>query len=324
MLTELKFVSGAVARKDLIPGMTHFRIKGGRVTSYNGNLAMSSPIALNIDCIPKAGDLIDAISNCDDATTVTLTPGGRLSIRSGPFRALVPTLDGDTPAIEPAGVPVELDGAALVAAFTVLKPFMGIDASRPWTNGIFLSEGSAWATNNTCLIQYWLGKSLPRPVNIPRVAINEVLRIGEPPIGAQLDESSITFHYPDGRWIRSQLLDTDWPMERITEMLAQPCNPLPADPALFVGLEKLRKMADGANRVYLKDGALRTSLDPDEGSSYELPIPEGAVDRAEGLYNLQMLSLLDGVVTSLDLTLYPGPCLFFGDRIRGAIIGMRM
>jgi len=30
MLRELKFVQGAVAKKDLLPAMTHFAIEGGR------------------------------------------------------------------------------------------------------------------------------------------------------------------------------------------------------------------------------------------------------------------------------------------------------
>jgi hypothetical protein len=77
-------------------------------------------------------------------------------------------------------------------------------------------------------------------------------------------------------------------------------------------------MADGTSRVYLKDGALRTHADHDEGSAWEVELP------AEGLYSLQMLSLLDGVVSTIDLTPYPGPALFFGDRLRGAIIGMKM
>jgi hypothetical protein len=37
-----------------------------------------------------------------------------------------------------------------------------------------------------------------------------------------------------------------------------------------------------------------------------------------------MLKLLEGVATHADFTRYPNPTLFFGDRLRGAIIGMRM
>ena len=54
MLKELKFVQGAVSSKDFIPALTHFRIENGTVRSFNGLLALCSPIALDIDCTPKA------------------------------------------------------------------------------------------------------------------------------------------------------------------------------------------------------------------------------------------------------------------------------
>lgn len=87
MLKELKFVQGAVAKKDLLPAMTHFAIEGGHVRSYNGTLALSSPIPFDIDCKPKAGPLVQAIANCNDTVTLSMTPAGKLRIQSGKFWA---------------------------------------------------------------------------------------------------------------------------------------------------------------------------------------------------------------------------------------------
>jgi hypothetical protein len=318
MLRELKFVQGAVAKKDLLPAMTHFRIEGGTVRSYNGTLAISCPIPLDIDCCPKADSMVRAIGNCQDATTISVTPTGKLSIRSGKFKALVDTIEGETPHVQPAGEPFAFDGEQFVEACKVLEPFIGTDASRPFTNGVLLDGQSAYATNNTCLVQYWLGAAFPLRVNVPRAAIKEVLRVGEPPTHGQVDANSITFHYTDGRWIRSQLLDTAWPMDLITGLLDRPCTPYQLPEDFFAGLATIKSMADGTSRVYLRDGALRTHADHDQGAAYEVELP------AEGLYNLQMLGLLEGVVDTIDLALYPGPALFFGERLRGAIIGMKM
>ncbi len=324
MLKELRFVQGAVAKKDLLPAMTHFRIENGTVRSYNGTLAISSPIALDLDCCPQAAALVKAISSCEEATTITLTAGAKLSVRSGKFRALVDTIQGQTPHVEPEGEPLAFDGTALVEAFKVVEPFIGTDASRPFTNGVLLDQGSAYATNNTCLVQYWIGGAFPLRVNVPRAMVKEVLRVGEAPTHGQVTNGSITFHYTDGRWIRSQLLNTDWPYDTIAKLLDQPGNPQPLPVDFFTGLATVKGSADGANRVYLADGALRTSIVQDdtgeyiEGSLYELELP------GEGLYNLQMLSLLDGVVTAADFVRYPEPALFYGEKLRGAIVGMRM
>ena len=40
MLAELKFVQGAVAKKDFIPSLTHFEIKDGMIKGLNGSLAL--------------------------------------------------------------------------------------------------------------------------------------------------------------------------------------------------------------------------------------------------------------------------------------------
>ena len=57
MIRDLRFVKGAVARKDLVPGMTHFVIEQGTIRSYNGSLALCSQINLDLECKPNAEQL---------------------------------------------------------------------------------------------------------------------------------------------------------------------------------------------------------------------------------------------------------------------------
>lgn len=315
MLKELKFVMGAVAKKDFLPAMTHFRIEAGKVRSFNGTLALCSPLPFDIDCTPEAAPLIKAISNCSDTITLGMTEGGKLRVQSGSFRAFIGTVEGATPHVEPAGADVMFDGAVLLKALKTLLPFVGNDASRPWTNGVLLRGQSAFATNNVTLVEYWLGVESPIVVNIPKEAIVEMLRIDEPPVRTQIDKNSITFHYADERWIRSQLYETNWP--DLSKVLDHKSTPIPIDEKLFEGIETIKGFADELGRVYIQDGVLRTHADPDLGATYDLQLP------FEGLYQIKMLSLLQGVATTADFSRYPNPTLFFGDRLRGAITGMR-
>lgn len=321
MLKELKFVQGAVGKKDLLPAMTHFQIQNGHVRSYNGTLALSSPLPFDIDCCPKADQLVKAIGQCDDTITLSMTPGGKLRIVSGKFRAFVEnTIDSGFHPV-PEGEPLAFDGTTLLAALKVLYPFIGNDASRPWTNGVLLNHQSAFATNNTCIVEYWLGTPFPHQINIPKAAIKEMLRVDEAPTHAQLAQNSITFHYSDGRWIRSQLLGVEWPFDTIAKILNRDNTPVKVPDNLFEAINKLNKLSDGSNRIYINYGLLTThedSIDAEVGGSVEV---EGL--EFQGCYNIAMLSLLEGVVTHADFTLYPEPALFFGAQLRGAIVGMR-
>ncbi len=316
MLAELKFVQGSVAKKDYLPALTHFVIENGFVRGYNGTIALCSPIPFDIACKPKAEPLVRAIGNCTETVRLSMTAGGRLSVRSGAFRALVECADGPTPHALPAGQEAPVNGVALLAALKAVQPFIGEDASRPWCNGVLLRGPSVFATNNVALIEYWAQETLPIMVNIPRVAVKEMLRIGEPPTHAQYEENSVTFHYAGNRWLRTHLLPSEWP--DLSRVLDCPSNPAPVAEKLYEGLAVVKPFADKLERVIFRNGSLCTHATDEEGATYAV---EGLPDA--GVYNIRMLELLNGTATSVDFTTHPKPCLFFGENVRGAIVGMR-
>lgn len=320
MLDQLRFVRGAVAHKELLPAMTHFVIEKGFVRSYNGALALCAPIPFSLDCRPKAVPFIHAISMCEETIQLALTAAGKLRISSGAFKAYIDCIDDAAYHVQPEGEEINFDGQAVLDALRTLDPFIGNDASRPWSNGILLSGQSAYATNNVVAVQYWIGGEIPFEANLPKAAVVEMLRINEPPTRAQLHTNSISFHYADGRWIRSQLLDVAWPDIHGILSVSTSCIPLPLD--LFESLEKIKPFTDKMGRVYIANGELRTVPKDDTETGASVKLNELAWE--EGIYQIDMLSLLKGVATSADFNRYPLPSIFYGDRIRGAIIGMKM
>lgn len=317
MLAELKFVMGAVSKKDLIPSMAHFAIDGGRVRAYNGVVALCSPIALDLECKPRAEPMVRAIGHCSETVTLARTPAGKLSIKSGTFRALIECLPDEqvTPHVEPEGDVVEINGAALLEAFKACSPFVGNDASRAFSNGILLKEGSAFATNNVMAVQYWVGHALPHVVNIPMKCVQEMVRIDEAPVSALFAANSITFHYTGDRWIRTQLLNVEWP--DITKILDRESNATPIDKELFAAIAKVKPFLDKYGRIYFHEGAVSTHADHSEGTYVEIPGFANA-----GIYRHEYLALLEDTAERIDWTTYPDPCMFFAPRLRGAIIGV--
>lgn len=317
MLQELKFVQGAVAKKDYLPALTHFVIENGTVRGFNGTIALCSPIPFNISCKPRGDKMVQAIRNCFDTIQLSMTPTGKLSIKSGSFKAFVECIEGETCHVEPEGKFFDINGEALLAAVKTLEPYVGDDASRAWCNGILFRGESAFATNNVIVVEYWMGSKFPREVNIPRAAIKEILRVNEAPVRAQATDTSFTLHYTDKRWIRSQLLPTDWP--DLARILNVPSKQEPINPQLFAGLETVKAFCDKLGGITLHNGAVCTSIVEGDGASYDV---EG-LDRFEGRYNAEMMLSLKDVAQTIDLSTYPKPCLFMGERLRGAIIGLR-
>lgn len=319
MLSALKFVKGAVSKKDLVPELTHFLIKNGRVEGFNGKLSLSAPIPLDIDCCPRAEPFTRAIEACSETAQLHMTPAGKLSIRSGKFRALVETLDVESfPAVQPEGEGVEIDGR-LLPALELLEPLIGTDASRPWANGILLNGGSAFATNNVVIAEHWLGYHFPFKVVIPLYAVREILRIKEEPTSMQLTATTLTLHYTGDRWLRTQLVSNDWP--DVVSMLDQDAtgSSAPVSEEFWTALQTLTPFVEKFARVFL-DGNVISTHPKEEAQGASLEVPDSDL---VGVYSHKMLSLLAPVAKSINFSAYPGRVAWYGENLRGLIMGMR-
>jgi hypothetical protein len=315
MLPTLKFVQGAVAKKDYVPTLTHFNIGNGRVVGFNGAIAISCPIDIGLTCAPKARAFVKAIETCSDTIEMSMTSAGKLAIRSGPFNVFVECTEEPFPDVKPEGVTVKPTGNML-EALERLVSFVGEDASRPWARGILFRGASAFATNNIVAIEFWLGYTFPMELNIPEEVVKELLRIREEPILLQMNENSVTFHFEGDRWLRTQQLSTKWPeVDKILERESTQ-QPFPAD--FYPAMEKVLPFIDEHERLFFHTDRVSTSATDGVGASVVVPgIVEGP------LFNVKQLQKLEGIIKSIDFSMYPNPCIFYGDRLRGAILGMR-
>ena len=316
MLTSLKFVQGAVAKKDFETALTHFRIEDGLIKGYNGKIGLCSPIDLNLTASPKAVPFVKAIQTCKDTVSLHMTPTERLAIKSGSFKAFVECTTKPYPDIQPEGDFVPLNGEFL-PAIKKLYPFIGQDASRPWSRGILFKGQSAYATNNIILVEHWLGSPFPVEANVPAEALQELIRIGEEPTKLQVSDYSMTFHFDEGRWLKSCLLDLQWP--DVEKLLNFDYTEIPDRPETLVEeLDRLVPFTDELDRVYFIPGKLSTTQNDESGASVEMQGLPG-----EGCYNIKQLILAARIASKMDFTSHLKPCAFLGHNIRGVIIGMR-
>ncbi len=315
MLESLRFVQGSIAKKDLVPELMHFHIRNGTIRGYNGALGLCSPIDLDLDVCPKAVSLVKAIQTCKETIQLHMTPNGRLSVKSGKFKAFIDCIEGSFPEVEPEGEEVALNGNML-AILKKLTPFIAEDASRPWARGILFKGQSAFATNNVILVEHWISTKFPVDINIPKSAVTEMIRIGEEPERMQVAENSVTFHFSGNRWLRTQTFPTAWP--DLGAILDKGGSPVGVPDGLWDAIESLIPFVDDLGRIYLDNDKVSTGLEDNNGAVVEVP---GLV--ATGCFNYEQLRRLPPVVEKIDFSAFPNPCLFYGDNLRGAIAGMR-
>jgi hypothetical protein len=190
------------------------------------------------------------------------------------------------------------------------------DASRQWARGILFRGRSAFATNNVVLVEYYLGSEFPIEVNIPLVAIEELIRINELPESMLLAENAVTFKYSGDRWLRTQVYTTQWP--EVNRVLEGEVNLQPS--VISVShIDEMFPFLDETGRLHLKPGELATSQEEGTGAKLELPLLQHT-----GVFSAKMLRLALDLQEQIDLSAYPNPCRFVGKNLRGAIIGMRL
>ena len=131
----LKFVKGAVSKKDFVSELTHFRIEGKMVSAFNGRLSLAHPIDLDMTVYPKAQFFERALAALppDTPASITVTKAGRLSVKAGSFKVLV-HCHTDVPESffpQPDGEYYDI-ALGLLEIFKDVYPFTAEDASRPW------------------------------------------------------------------------------------------------------------------------------------------------------------------------------------------------
>ena len=215
----LNFVKGAVSTKDLVPVLTNFHFYDGRVQGGNGRITIDAPLDLGgVDITVPAVPFLRAVDACDGAPVLNVTPGGKLTMKKGGFKSLLPLSDQDAfPRVD-----VDLTEGTLwkpelgfIKALRTIRPLIGDDASRPWSCGALFKDGYIYATNNVVMVRIPWAMPDGICINIPRFAVEELIRVGEEPAGFMFTKTSAVFVYGNlaegTRWIKTQLFESAWP-----------------------------------------------------------------------------------------------------------------
>lgn len=323
MLDDLKFVVGSVAKKDFVPELTHLKIKHGWAQGFDGTISAATRIELDLDIMPWATEMVEAVAACKDTIALSMTKTGRLSVKSGTFKCFVPCMEMTDEILQTFPMPegeIREVNEQFIETLKALQPFMSDDASRPWAQGIMLDKDYAFATNNVMVAQYYHGIDVPQKVTIPAQAVNGILKRKETVTHIQANDNSLTVWFGREKWIRTQLIEGEFPEQiyGIMEAPGQPPVPFENFPGFFDALETLKRFVDEAGSIHFLDGMLSTTKEEEDGAHIEvMGIQPGA------LFNIKYLQILKEAARAVDFTPYPGPCRFAGHnrRLRGVFTG---
>ncbi len=320
MLETLDLVFGAVATKDIVPILCHVCIYPGRMQGGDGTITIDAPFECDLaPCAVPGQKFLNSVKACKGKPNLSLTDGGKLSVKKGSFKAYLSILPAENfPTDQPRGDSYSVP-SDLMKVLKTLKPFISKDASRPWSMGVRFSDNFAYATNNVILARVPVDWPEGHPTFvIPSRAVDALLELAELPSQMNVDENSATFTYNDDSWLKTQLRIDPWPdVGAMLGSMLDPDTEVPGD--LLDAVQRVKKFCTNQKfpQVMLSDRGVSS----DDGGG-DIASIEG-FDVPESRFNGDMLEIVLLSATHVDFSHYPKPCTFSGkDGLFGIFVGM--
>lgn len=320
LVAALDFIS--VAQKDTGQGafQQHVRLAHKQAIACDGVLSAGHPIDEELNCCPNTVQLIAALKKCGTSLSLTESDNGRLSIAGQKLKAHVPCLPPD------AMMPTDPDPLQYPIPDTVRA---ALGQAMLWTreggdrvleSAVLLASNSCYGTNGHALIEAWHGVAMPELI-VPRAFIVAINKGTAPVIGFGFSPSTLTFHFEGGAWIKTQLYVDGFPSSA-KELPNAGVAPADVPEGLFEAMEAVATFNEKAH-VTLTDGMVRSlaDLSDDTATTYDV---EGLAPPQPLTLNAKYILPLKDSIKALDMTSAPGDRIFFfGDTIRGVIMGVR-
>jgi hypothetical protein len=322
LLKALEFVSVVPSRSYSVAS-AHVSLAGKMAVKSDGILSAGHPIAEELNVCPQFERLKVALKTCGSAVTITELDSGRLRIKGDKLSALVPCFDPtDYSPVVPDAVQAAIDDR--------LKASLAICGSLASENGQHYTQASvcleAWictGTNRQVVMQHRHGIDLPPHMVLPKVFTAAVVKTPAPLSGFGFSwaadfshVNSVTFWFEGGAWIKTQCFADRWPIEQLNSILNVTSHPVDVLPGFFEGVATVGEFAD-TPWVYLKDGAISSHEDIETGAQFEVKGLQGG-----SAYGKANVKLIAPFAKTMDLTTYREKAFFFGDDMRGCIMGV--
>lgn len=316
-LDALLFV-GAVLKETGTPLETHILLSSHWAVGSNGIVTAGSPIKEKVEACPNYNLLKEALSKCENDFTIDKFEESDLNIyvRSGKFKAVVPCIDRNSIFISYPDAPVTTINDSFKKAIETVSVLINENGQYVYMCSILMNGMSVITTDTKMIFEYWHAINLPPGLLLPKAFAIVLGKISKNLLQFGFSQSSATFYFTDGSWIKTQLYNDTYP--DVSRILNVKCNMLDIPKELFNGLNAVAPFSDNG-LAYFDNGIIRSHLSEDIGASYEIAgLPKGLI------FNIKQLQLIKDFAKQIDFFAQNsnGPMtVFYGDNVRGCIAG---
>lgn len=319
----LAFVDVAIKDdKAALDYQQHVNLHGKFAVAFNGQVSAGHPIAEELELCPHLSRLQAAISRCGKSLVMAETPTGQLSVKGDKLRALVPCLPPqDMPETQP-DTQVAVLTEAVREAFKVCGTLASEEGKRVVEASLLLEANTCTGTNGAALMQYWHGIDLPPAMVLPKLFTAAVVKVAKPLVGFGFSWNddftkvkSVTFWFEGGAWIKTQCYEDAWPS--IDHIINHPSHPSPVLAGLFDAIEAVQHFNDDKFITFAENKVMSHDTSA-VGAQYEVKGLQGGLK-----FDSKLIKQIAPFAKQMDITTYDNRAFFFGDNVRGVIMGLK-
>jgi hypothetical protein len=264
--TALAFVS-ICSRETGQPFQAHTALAMNQALAFDGVTAAGHPITDSIAACPNTEKLLDALMRCTGAFSLT-QEATRLIVSSGKFRAAVPCVGFDVMSYVQPDAKIAPLNDTMKLALKLVNPLVRESAPRVVEASACIRANTVVATDGRLLIEAWHGIDLPPGLAVPKSFINAVVRSDLKLDGfGWTPNTSITFWFENGAWIKTQLYHEGYP--NTDPILAHPHNPSAVPKDFWAACEAVSGFNEG--KISIRPNIVGSHHDEGEGASYDCP-----------------------------------------------------
>lgn len=311
LLDALEFILPA-QKKTGTPTQQHCIIRNGWIAATNEILTIAARLPdAELQAVPHTHTFIEALKQCEGDFAIVQISDAALSVRSGDFSGLVGCVRPQAIVIPGPDVPIAPAGDAIKAALGAVAVLATDGAPDAILASVMLQSNTCAATNYAAIAEYWHGISLPPGLLLPRASAIAISKVQKPLLSFGYSESSATFHFEDGSWIKTQLYKTAFP--HYAPLLDIETNALPLPVNFWHAAEVIAKFS-AKKQIYFEDGAVSAREFTTEATTFKIEgLPHGIA------FNVEYILALRHMIDRAEFRIENQTMYFFGPNARGAL-----
>jgi hypothetical protein len=326
LLARVNWIKEAVSSQDLgLNALNSYMIKDGNIYASDGRMVVGTPFPFDGEPVMvPAAEFLRVLANRPEGDFSWETEPDRLILKRGKFRGRIKTIPLDQwlwPTELPEGMVEIPDG--LIDSLRALLPFCSENATKPWATTIGIIGHYLYASNNIVVARTRCTTGLEvDEYLLPRWVAEFVIKRSEGLSHWLAGEHRVTFAWEDGSWMRSALIDAQYPpVQKVLDAHFKGDLDVEITPEWRKTILRVGKTSDDPV-VRLREDEVRSSngevLSVEDDAS--TPCPEGL---EESVWDLRFLEDVIKAATHWNPRNYPNPAPWRGEFIEGIIAARR-